>query len=40
LDYEIEDVDVIGKIMKIYYKSPDIIINAAQKKLNPKSVVQ
>ena len=40
LDYQIEDVDVLGKIMKTYYKDPDSILTAAQKKQKPESVVK
>ncbi len=38
--HNVKDVDTVGKIMKIYYKSPEIIINASENDLIPKEVVK
>lgn len=35
LDNNIKNVDHVGKVMKIYYKNPDVVIEAAKK--NKKS---
>jgi len=40
LDYSIEDIDILGKVFKTYYKNPELIINAAVKKQKPESVVK
>jgi archaeal flagellar protein FlaI len=36
LKYNVKDVDLVGKIMKVYYKSPEVILNLANKNLNPE----
>ena len=36
LKHNVKDVDLVGKIMKVYYKSPNVIINLAQNDLNPE----
>jgi archaeal flagellar protein FlaI len=36
LKYNVKDVDLVGSIMKVYYKSPEVILNLAEKDLNPE----
>jgi len=40
LKNNIKDVNPVGQIMRIYYKTPDIIINAAKKNAKPESILQ
>ena len=39
LDNNVENIDLLGKIMKIYYKTPDVILEAANKKQKPEAIV-
>ncbi|MFT4305131.1 MAG: hypothetical protein ACMXX8_03485, partial [Candidatus Woesearchaeota archaeon] len=36
LKYNIKDVDLVGKIMKVYYKSPKTILNLAINDMSPE----
>ena len=36
LKYNIKDVDLVGKVMKVYYKSPKTIIDLSERDVNPE----
>jgi flagellar protein FlaI len=38
--HKLKDVDKVGKVMKIYYKTPSIIIEAAERDVNPNEIIE